>query len=909
MRTKARKLMWSVPLVATLAIIGALAAFMALAPGSLLANELPNNPQNLKVDPAAGNEGRTTLVLTWEAPASGAPDMYRIDVSTDNDKYKFLTDVSGATLTYKHVVRPRGMDRDAPDGKERFYRVYAKNSHGYGAVSTAESDTTKALSETGEVGSVRVAGKSPTEIELTWAAPDDGGSDIMGYCIRAWPAITTGTVTVVSDSNCKDSFMSDGPGGNAGDYRSSTGVNDQVGGVIRIEPGTSYTHKKLRAEQEWTYQVYAFNRHGNSATTSGEFSAKAKAADRPTAPGNLLALQEDDDADVIVNLYWTAPDDGGQDISGYRIEVSNKANYWPSSGFIPIDALGSAVKVSAQVLVADTNDPATPAAMVAIITLDADSQTAVEPYQIKHTLGDTGSVNLFYRVRTMTGTGASEMMSTYSSTPIEVTDPAGADDFTEPIEAPGLAADGAVPQDVGGDDDSPGDDDRTPGQINLTVTRTTAGANSYRVDVSDDDGATWDIVETATRPIDGSTYEHEGLKPGASRHFRLFAKKGSDYGLSSIVVEDSAGNSKAPSKVLELGAVKDGAGKINLSWKAPDSTGGAEVEKYCIVVNQIDNADVHLGTLVTRATIETRQGLPTRPTNCTRLGESNLMPISVTGQNHVFQVPVDTTMATFTGLAQKTRWRFEVYALNNASDEDVDDDGTADADGLHGVAMTSDKVSAKTDAASKPGAPQNLTAQLAKDTNEVTGIGMQGVLLLWNPPADPAGAKVTTYKIERSVDDGTFDTQVDGHSSAVTHWVDKSEPAADEERMYRITALNAVGPGTEMATVMIPLADHTTHTPDVPDTSTLTKPTDVTATSNAAGMVTVSWTDGENAPGGHLVLLFTGDFTEVPGIEVPADGTNTQSFTNIAAGEYVAVVVSIKSRSEYLYDYSLVTVN
>ena len=86
-------------------------------------------------------------------------------------------------------------------------------------------------------------------------------------------------------------------------------------------------------------------------------------------------------------------------------------------------------------------------------------------------------------------------------------------------------------------------------------------------------------------------------------------------------------------------------------------------------------------------------------------------------------------------------------------------------------------------------------------------------------------------------------------------------------------------------------------------------PSDVMATSNAAGMVTVSWTDGENAPGGHLVLLFTRDFTEVPGSEVPADGTNTQSFTNIAAGDYVAVVVSIKTRSEYLYDYYLVTVN
>ena len=33
-------MIWSVPLVATLAIVGALAVFMSVAPGGLLANEL-----------------------------------------------------------------------------------------------------------------------------------------------------------------------------------------------------------------------------------------------------------------------------------------------------------------------------------------------------------------------------------------------------------------------------------------------------------------------------------------------------------------------------------------------------------------------------------------------------------------------------------------------------------------------------------------------------------------------------------------------------------------------------------------------------------------------------------------------------------------------------------------------------
>ena len=39
----------------------------------------------------------------------------------------------------------------------------------------------------------------------------------------------------------------------------------------------------------------------------------------------------------MVNLYWTAPDDGGQDIASYRVEVSDTNNKWPSDGFTPVE--------------------------------------------------------------------------------------------------------------------------------------------------------------------------------------------------------------------------------------------------------------------------------------------------------------------------------------------------------------------------------------------------------------------------------------------------------------------------------------------------------------------------------------------------------------------------------------------
>ena len=74
MSRKTRKLIWSVPLVAALAIVGALAAFMVLAPGGALAHApledhgLPGPVTELE----ATAKSRSSIQLTWEAPADGA---------------------------------------------------------------------------------------------------------------------------------------------------------------------------------------------------------------------------------------------------------------------------------------------------------------------------------------------------------------------------------------------------------------------------------------------------------------------------------------------------------------------------------------------------------------------------------------------------------------------------------------------------------------------------------------------------------------------------------------------------------------------------------------------------------------------------------------------------------------------
>ena len=963
MRSKTKKLIWLAPIAAVIAAIGALAIFAVQTPGGASADELPGAPQKLTVKAADGNTGRTTLVLNWEAPASGAPDKYRIDVSKNNMKFTFLTEVAGTATTHSHVVRPRGADNMGKAGWKRYYRVYAVNSHGSGEVSSSESAATTAQAEPGEVGSVTFSSSDPTQIKVNWATPDDGGSDILGYCIRAWPTDSDGTdgddadqiaandIAVLSTTTCLGKFQSDGPdayptGDNGGlkgsNYRGTadTSPNNRNGGIIITDATlTEYTHMSLRAKQKWSYEVVGFNRHGHSKTTSGVVNGAAASPKRPTYPGSLMGRQDASRAENgtlhttgedsnVVNLYWTAPSDGGQDITRYEVEISDTSNHWPSQAFltaddnnddtldnVPTGVLGGGTPTKAAAgtagngqLVPDPADTTGDQANVAVVWIGASAQPLMA-YQLRHTYTGSESdrdsdtartyeAKLYYRVRTVAGTGANEMKSPWSSgMGVSVTNVVGNDSqgtalpiFTPPVAAPMLDADAndTLPNSsdtsdattasddedgsTGGGDGGP-DDDLVPGEIKLTISGEVTGADSYRVDVSDNGGETWTTSHEFTLPINRSDYDHRNLKPEKRLHFRFFAKDGSLLGLGSNVVSDYAGNTDRPGNVRNLVAARhstDGAGKINLSWDAPTSDGGAAIEQYCILANLLGDNDALPSGVTTRNSIFTKDyaanangGAATAITaNCTRLGESDakmkdgVMAIAVdlSEDSHVFQVDHDTTMVTFTGLEQKTRWQFEVFALNKASDSDVNNNGrdadtsgvnddAAEADedgGRHALSANSDQKKTGTGAAAKPMAPQRLTAQLAKDTDPdaiAGGAGNQGVLILWNPPADPLGAPVLSYKIDRKVNDGEFETEVATHPVGLTHWVDTDELGATETRTYRVSATNAVGTGTEMATVMIPY----------PAAGHPHSPIPVLTATAGTGSVELSWTAGDGA--------------------------------------------------------------
>ena len=909
MSRKTRKLIWSVPLVAAVAVIGALALFVTLTPGSLFADDLADSPQNIEVKAADGNSGRTNLVLTWEAPAAGAPDMYRIDVSSNGDRWSPETEVSGSTLTYTDdltsaVDAEIDKNADAPVSVTRYYRVFADNSHGSGQVSTTESASTKNVSTPTAVDAFGARASGPEAINLTWTVPDDGGSDILGYCIRAWSTDAgdnEASVASVSDTNCKDLFFSQGPGiSNADGVADVENTVNDSGLVIRAATGSSYTHKNLRAGQTWNYTAYALNKYGHSKTASNTRQVKTASANNPPSPGNLLIRQVASDSAVIVQLYWTVTGDGGQNITAYRVEVTDTPNNWSPDGTeLPGEATGVTRGSGTPLAFPVTTPPTESGKRVAVINVTPEV-AEVDPvsHNLRHTVtvaANSGDMptTVYYRVRVETGSGNGAKMSAYTEGSIRVTVP---DNTVQPVVVYEHSARNPNDPVVVADTDPDVSDDTVPGEIKLTVTRSTEGGSSdYRVDISDDDGATWTMVHRSTRPINETEYQHQNLKPDTERHFRLFTKNGSNFGLASDVVPDTSGNSKPPERVENLMAVNNGAGEVKVSWTAPLKDNGAMVDKYCVVMNQIDdNNDVTGGTAVTRTSIRTvaESDDDGDEANCTRYGLPDLYPgkDSISGSNRIIDVDADLTMIT-AKVDQETRWQFEVYALNGATDPSA---GGPDPDTKKGLATTSETVHDKTTAGMTPNVPRDLTVELARDTN-LSGVGNRGVLLLWNQPASVPGASVNSYKIERSKDGGDYEVLVSSQSATRTYYVDTSEPAADETRTYRITAINIAGAGTEMATVMIPYpaADHT-HEPVVTE---LTAPPSVTV-SSLRDTVSVTWDPAsiENAEQVKVVLFDSG-VTKIVDLKTfnAANDPGAATFTGVDSGTYKVTVASFRT--------------
>ena len=255
MSRKTRKLIWSAPLVAVLAVAGALAMFVMLAPDGAEADHitLPGAPMNL----TAEANGARAIDLDWDAPADNGGSAiigYRIDYMSLNapTEWKELEANTGDAST--EYTDDQGLKKETT----RYYRVFAINALGTGLVSDvadAETDDVGTPSKVRNFRSPTVAG--PTQLNLSWQAPEkDGGGAITSYRIHM-----AGTQEAIPDSpeDAAAKFI------NAGDLAGETLDDDDTGGYI-IDTGsssTSFSVTGLRAQQTWHFQIYARNDEGN----------------------------------------------------------------------------------------------------------------------------------------------------------------------------------------------------------------------------------------------------------------------------------------------------------------------------------------------------------------------------------------------------------------------------------------------------------------------------------------------------------------------------------------------------------------------------------------------------------------------------------------------------------------------
>ncbi len=274
-------------------------------------------------------------------------------------------------------------------------------------------------------------------------------------------------------------------------------------------------------------------------------------------------------------------------------------------------------------------------------------------------------------------------------------------------------------------------------RINLTWTAPAssgaAAISGYKIEVSSDGGSNWTDRVADTRETT-TTYAHNGLAAGATRHYRVSAINTNGAGGSSNIANATTGTTGAtvPGAPTGLSATASGTTRINLTWTAPASNGGSAISGYKIE----SSSD----------------------------GGSNWT-------DRVANTSSATTTYEHSGLAAGATRHYRVSAIN-----------TNGAGGSSNIANATTGTTGTT----VPGAPTGLSA---------TASGTTQINLFWTAPASNGGSAISGYKIEVSSNGGSNWTDRVTNTSSATTTYEHTGLAAGATRHYRVSAINTNGAG------------------------------------------------------------------------------------------------------------------
>ena len=854
MSRKTRKLIWSAPLVAVFAVVGALAIFVALAPNQAQADhvELPG----IVTGVMAEADGRDTIDLTWKAPADGgAVDYYRIDRSLpdDNDNWMRLVQMHTEGTSYTDMT-------DLKANKTYDYRVFAVNAAGTGPSSDLTEKSAATTADTSRPGPVRMlTGKvmGPTQINLSWYPPEsNGGAGITRYCIStAADGHTDGLVVPGADGALAGCTHNTPPTTDASEQFNSgnTDSGDTTGrGVIVIlapegDGKVEFMHEKLPASGSQEYEVYAANSKGISTSAAAvEPTPQTGTAGKPGAPILRAAAA----TDRTVSLYWTWPaDNGGADIANFDVDTKVGAADW--------DSLDGTFAVSG-------NENVVPTQGATVQLAVATPLDATTSYRVRANNGVMDSAWSNVVTIRITGTSAGGDLALATESPVAVTG------LPQVIPSAQLLR-----------------------QINLTWND--VQNTSYLIDYrKSGNTSNWMSLQGNTG-YSKSTYNHRNLKPDdddtspaavnpapadADYIYRVFPLKSGIYGPAALGYGSTAMAEK-PAAVTGLKTSSDDPTKIKLEWNKPTVDGGETITGYRIEIG-LDNTWPN-GTSATDIT-------PAED-DCPTLDDTTVCVREVEG--------ADTTMYTLGKLkAGNVRW-FRVFAINKVSRADV---VSGDADASFPDATDARRAQPKKGTSLKhgtPGVPLDLTVQPARDANEDDPAKL-GIDLLWNLPDAASGDSVTGYIIARRTKDSTdadwsaWDDDWatitgEGSNFERTYFTDTDEPdniANGEMREYRVRAKSGTGTGPWTDVVVYPV--DTSHAAPPP----LTSPMLTAVAGTDAGTVDLSWDRA-----GAAAYVVWGARPDAS----PVRSGSTDQFIQTATTEMSMTVTGLMSGQEYWF--------
>ena len=752
-----------------------------------------------------------TIDISWAPPEDDGGNeiiSYQIQTSLNGTSWHVLaTDIAASARRFTHT--------NLDPATTHHYRIFAKNEEGLSGASTIVQATTEAdLPD--KPTSINATAEGSGAIHLSWRAPVyTGGAEITGYRVET-----------------------------SGDAQSWQTLDDNIEALF-------ITHTNLDPATTYYYRVFARNSVGlSTASVMVQATTEADLSGRPTS---VSATAEESDR---VRLSWGPPDDdGGSGVIAYQIDTSRDGTSW--------HVLAMDISASARVFIHKNLDPATThyyrifarnsvglSTASAIVQATTEADLPDRPTSVNAVGEESDRIHLSWLPPVYTGgvaitgyqieTSDDGRLWTVLRTDIDANarafvhmnlDPATTHYYrifarnSVGLSTASAAVNAATKPALPGKVMDLGARAVSSSEILLGWSPVTStggvGLLGYRIEISLDAGATWQVVRRDTGTLN-TAYHHKDLRPGTTYRYRVSALNMVGYGESSEYAETRThGPPQAPKDLI---AETVSQSQINLAWIPPDNNGGTPLTGYLIEFSADGGGEWNKLTETAVGTSYAHKGLRAGTTYRYRVSAINGIGIgeaSGFAETRTLSSVADPPRGLIAVPAGHDRielsWQVPAFdggvAITGYQIELLTDDGAlwlVVADHVEGIRYLHSgllpatsytyRVSAINEVGTgKPSLPATAETDVATPSQprelKAEARGSVEIRLDWLKPDRNGGTEITGYRIQVSTDrGGTWQTVLDNTASTkLSYLQDGLEPGLFYR--YRVAAINATGLG------------------------------------------------------------------------------------------------------------------